>query len=71
MMNNIIKAISELFTSVAAIFLTSAIIFTLPIMWCWNYVIPYLFGLKTIGLLQAFCLSILSTILIKTTVRTK
>lgn len=28
-----------------------------PIMWTWNYTIPYLFGLKTISWGQAWCLN--------------
>lgn len=28
-------------------------------MWCWNYVVPHVFGLPKIGWLQAICLIIL------------
>lgn len=37
-----------------------AIIFTL----CWNYVIPIIFGLPEITYLQAFCLMMLTNLLI-------
>lgn len=37
--------------------LALAAIGAFPFMWCWNYVIPVLFGLPKITALQAFCLS--------------
>lgn len=36
-----------------------------PIMWLWNYLMPEIFGLTTIGFRQAFALHILCNILIK------
>ena len=39
----------------------------LPIMWCWNYVIPDLFGLENITWKQALALSMLSSMLFKST----
>ena len=36
-----------------------------PIKWCWNYTMPYIFGLKTITWAHAFCLYLLATMLIK------
>lgn len=33
--------------------------------WAWNTVIPYLFGLKAIGFIQAFALNILATLFFK------
>ena len=38
-----------------------------PVMWCWNYVMPYLFNLKEITWGMAWCLNFLSTCLIKST----
>lgn len=37
----------------------------IPLAWAWNGTMPYLFGLKEIGLLQAFQLSLLSSFLVK------
>ena len=37
----------------------------IPLAWAWNGTMPYLFGLKEIGILQAFELSLLSSLLIK------
>lgn len=36
-----------------------------PLMWTWNYVVPYLFDIKTISWGQAWCLSWVSGTLIK------
>jgi hypothetical protein len=36
-----------------------------PIKWTWNYTMPYLFGLKTIGWGQAWCLNFLMGCLVK------
>jgi len=36
-----------------------------PIMWCWNYVMPYLFEFKCVTWGQAWCLSFLCGYLIK------
>jgi len=38
---------------------------SLPFMWCWNYVIPYLFGLKELSWGQAWCLMFVCSCLIK------
>lgn len=37
-----------------------ALIFSLPIMWLWNWLMPVIFGLTKITWLQAFGLSVLS-----------
>ena len=42
-----------------------AVVLAFPFMWCWNYVMPYLFGLKTIEWLQAWCLMFVSGCLFK------
>lgn len=36
-----------------------------PIMWCWNYTLPVLFGIKTITWGQAWCLNFLASSFIK------
>jgi hypothetical protein len=38
-----------------------------PIMWCWNYTLPVLFGIKCITWGQAWCLHFLAGMLIKST----
>lgn len=43
-----------------------------PLMWCWNYVMPYMFSFKTLTWSQAWCLSFVSGVLLKSsTVSTK
>lgn len=36
-----------------------------PLMWAWNYALPTLFGLPQVSYWQAFCLLIVSTLLVK------
>lgn len=44
-----------------------AFLFAFPVMWCWNAVIPSIFGLRAIGVLDAFCLSFLASTFFKST----
>lgn len=48
-----------------ALIIITAVITAYPTMWAWNYVMPYLFGLKEISVLQAIALSFLASSLIK------
>lgn len=42
-----------------------ALIFSLPIMWLWNWLMPVIFGLTKITWLQALGLSVLSGFLVR------
>lgn len=42
-----------------------AIVLALPIMLCWNYVMPAVFGLPKLTFMQALVMNILSALLIK------
>ena len=42
-----------------------------PLKWTWNYVIPYLFGLKEITWGQAWCLMWVASTLVKSTLTNK
>lgn len=42
-----------------------AILIALPVMWCWNYVMPDMFGLAEIDFWHALVLSLLSSMLFK------
>ena len=42
-----------------------ALLFALPVMWLWNWLMPAIFGLPTIGFLQTLGLLILSGLLVK------
>jgi len=41
------------------------LLFALPTMWLWNWLMPNIFGLKEIDVLQAWGLSFLSGLLFK------
>lgn len=58
---NTFKAIAGGILSILAVVL----LMTYPTMWCWNYLMPDLFGLEVIGFKQAFVMSIFSSLLFK------
>lgn len=41
------------------------VLFAFPLKWTWNYVIPFLFGLKEITVYQAWCLAFVAGVLVK------
>ena len=41
--------------------------FAFPTMWCWNYLMPDLFGIKEITFTQAVVLNVLSNVIFKST----
>ena len=47
--------------------LAISLLLAFPVMWTWNAVIPYLFGLQTLTWGKAWCLLFLSGCLIKST----
>ncbi|MDP2692768.1 MAG: hypothetical protein Q8O88_03975 [bacterium] len=49
--------------AVIFIILGLALLFSLPVMWLWDYTMPYLFKVPEITLGRAFCLVILCQIL--------
>jgi len=51
-MENLTKALAVFFTAIVVVVLT-CLLMAYPLMWCWNYVMPFLFGLKTITWGQA------------------
>ena len=50
------KAVTVFFAAVLII-LGMALLLAFPTMWLWDYLMPTLFGLKTITLCAAFCSS--------------
>lgn len=42
-----------------------ALLFSLPTMWLWNWLMPSLFGITKITWLQALCVNFLSGVLFK------
>lgn len=49
----------------AVIILASAVLYALPVWLIWNYLMPKLFGLSTLTLLDAFLLNLLAGILFR------
>jgi len=63
------KVLAGIFIVIGVILFAAAfgLVLAFPIMWTWNYVMPYLFSLKTITWGQAWCLNFLTRCLIKST----
>lgn len=51
----------------AAIFLMVSLVFALPFMWIWNFVMPDVFNLPDIGFFQALALLLISSMLFRNT----
>lgn len=45
----------------------TGLLLAFPVKWCWNYVMPTLFGLKMITWGQAWCLHFLAVCFLKAT----
>ena len=63
-MKTIFAVIAAVFGIVVLIIGLSAL-FALPVMWLWNYVVPYQFGLKELDFLHAWALNVLFGLLVK------
>ncbi len=50
-----------------ALALAGALVYSLPVMWLWNAVVPNVFGMHPITWLEALWLSLLCGFLFKTT----
>ena len=59
-MNKLLEVVGAAVLIVLGVCLV-AIVGAYPFKWCWNYVIPSLFGLRQIGALEGFCLVWVST----------
>jgi hypothetical protein len=66
-----------LFTSIGVtvggifMFCFAGAIFSLPVYWLWNWLMPMIFGLTKITWFQAWGLNVLCSFLFKTSVTTK
>ncbi len=69
-MEKFVKVVGMAVIGMALIFFLATVM-AFPVKWSWNYVMPYLFGFKTIGFLQAWCLMFLSGVFIKQAASTK
>lgn len=65
--DKMIKVVTVIVAIPALLFglLLLALLLAWPLELAWNYVVPYLFGLKEVTLLQAFALSFVSSTLFK------
>jgi hypothetical protein len=63
-MKDIVVTVGAVVGVVALIIGLSAL-FALPVMWLWNYVVPYQFGLKEIDFLHAWALNLLCSFIFK------
>ena len=63
------ELLTATFTIIGVLIMAAVIglLLAFPIMWCWNYTIPVIFGLKTITWGQAWCLNFLAGCLIRST----
>jgi hypothetical protein len=50
--------------------LGGALVYSLPVMWLWNAVMPEMFGMKHLDWVEALWLSLLCAFLFRTTPRT-
>ena len=51
--------IVEIVVTALVVIAVMAIMFSLPVMWLWNYLMPDLFSLQTINFWQALCINLL------------
>ena len=67
------KIIEVVLISVGMVVVVAAVALGLafPLKWTWNYVMPYLFGLKAITWGQAWCLHFIAGMLIKSSLTTR
>ena len=61
----------KLIVTVVVVLCLMAILMGLPLQLLWNWLMPLIFGLPTIGFWEAVGLNVISSILFKTTVNSK
>ena len=66
-MNNILNEVAKLL----ALVVTWILLLGYPLMWLWNWLMPYLFGLPEITFIQAIGLNILTNILFRPSITIK
>ena len=66
-MGDLIVTVVGAVVDILVVALAISLLLTFPVMWTWNAVIPYLFGLQTLTWGKAWCLLFLSGCLIKST----
>ena len=66
-MNNTLNEVAKLL----ALVVTWILLLGYPLMWLWNWLMPYLFGLPEITFIQAIGLNILTSILFRPSITIK
>jgi hypothetical protein len=61
----------KLIVTVVGVLCLMAILMGLPLQLLWNWLMPRIFGLPTIGFWEAVGLNVISSILFKTTINNK
>ena len=60
---SMIKVFIRTFFSILAMSIGFSILLTYPVMWLWNWLMPAIFGLKTLTFWQAFGLTMLANMI--------
>ena len=63
-MDEILSAIIVVAIVIVVIAVLSILV-AFPVKWCWNYVMPYLFGLPVLNWGRAWCITFLCGVLLK------
>lgn len=64
-MNKVFEIIGKFIIVLIVLTILNFVLFTLPLMWLWNWLMPMIFGLPVITFWQAFGIIILSNLLFK------
>ena len=64
-MNKVFEIIGKFIIVLIALTILNFVLFTLPLMWLWNWLMPMIFGLPVITFWQSFGIIILSNLLFK------
>ncbi len=54
---------------IVGLIILAALLFGLPLMWLWNWLMPHLFGVPYIGFWEAFGLNLMAGILFRSNVK--
>ena len=64
-MNKVFEIIGKFIIVLIALTILNFVLFTLPLMWLWNWLMPMIFGLPVITFWQSFGIIIISNLLFK------
>lgn len=64
-MNKVFEIIGKFIIVLIVLTISNFVLFTLPLMWLWNWLMPMIFGLPVITFWQSFGIIIISNLLFK------